>query len=244
MIRIGPLDLEKKPATVAVILENPFETSKMAAKMGADILEIRLDLLGIKDSRTAAEAIRRIKLETELPIIITNRSIIEGGKWEGIEAERIRLIKDLLALKDGPDAIDVELSADNDNDERDSAIKAAKTYGRTVIISSHDFSKTPSSQEMKAILEEAFIAGADIAKLAVMPHSMRNILDLLEVTLDAKEADRVVCTIAMGNLGKHTRLIAPFYGSVLTYASVESKMSAAPGQLSINELKKIMELLG
>lgn len=241
MIRIGSLDLEKRAVTVAVVLENPIVTSKKAAEMGADVLEIRLDLLGIRNQETAAEIIRKVKSETELPVIITNRSSNEGGKWKGEEAERIGLIKDLLSLKDGPDAVDIELSADKD--ERDNAVKAAKTHGRTVIISSHDFSKTPSFQEMKATLEEAFLAGADIAKLAVMPHSMRDILDLLEATLDARDAGRTVCTIAMGKLGKHTRVIAPFYGSVLTYASVESTMSAAPGQLPIDELKKVMELL-
>ncbi len=241
MIRIGPFNLEKKAAVVAVILESPFETSKKAAEMGADVLEIRLDLLGIRNLETAAEIIRKVKSETELPVIITNRSHNEGGKWDGEEAERIGLIKDLLSFKDGPDAVDIELSADRD--ERDNAVKAAKTHGKTVIISAHDFSKTPSSQEMRATLEEAFLAGASIAKLAVMPHSMRDILDLLEVTLAAKEAGRTVSTIAMGNLGKHTRLIAPFYGSVLTYASIESTTSAAPGQLPVDELKKVMELL-
>ena len=96
---------------------------------------------------------------------------------------------------------------------------------------------------MKGILEEAFLAGADIAKLAVMPNSRRDILDLLEVTMDARETGRAACTIAMGKLGKHTRVIAPFYGSVLTYASVDNTISAAPGQLPVNEVKKIMELL-
>jgi 3-dehydroquinate dehydratase-1 len=241
MINFGPLDLEKKAAVVAVILENPFETSKKAAEMEADALEIRLDLLGIRNLGIAIETIRKIKSETGLPVIVTNRSRIEGGKWEGKEAERIGLIKDLLSLKDGPDAIDIELSADKD--ERDSAVKTAKIHGKTVVISSHNFSKTPSFQEMKATLEEAFLSGADIAKLAVMPHSMRNILDLLEVTLDAREMGKAICTIAMGKLGKHTRVINPFYGSVLTYASVESIMSAAPGQLPVDKLKKVLELL-
>jgi len=241
MVHIGPLDLEKKAAVVAVILEKPLETSKKAAEMGADVLEIRLDLLGIRYLEMAAEIIGKMKSETGLPVIITNRSRIEGGKWEGKEAERIGLLTDLVSLKNGPEAVDVELSADKE--ERDRIIKAAKIHGRTVIVSSHDFSKTPSFEEMKASLEEAFLAGADIAKLAVMPKSMRNVLDLLGVTLDAREAGRVVCTIAMGKPGKHTRVIAPLYGSVLTYASVENTMSAAPGQLPVNEVKKIMELL-
>lgn len=241
MIHIGPFNLEKKAAVVAVILEKPLETSKKAAEMGADILEIRLDLLGIKDLEIAAETIGTIKSETRLPVIVTNRLNTEGGKWEGEEAERIGLLTGLLSLKNGPETVDIELSAGKE--ERDEVVKAAKIHGKSVIVSSHDFLKTPSFEEMKTTLKEAFLAGADIAKLAVMPHSMRNVLDLLKLTLDAREAGEAVCTIAMGKTGKHTRVIAPFYGSVLTYASIESTMSAAPGQLPINEVKKMMELL-
>ena len=96
---------------------------------------------------------------------------------------------------------------------------------------------------MKTIFEEAFLAGADIAKLAVMPHSMRDVLDLLRASLDTREVGGAVCAIAMGRLGKHTRVIAPFYGSVLTYAAVEGSVSAAPGQFQVDEVKKTMELL-
>ena len=241
MTHIGPIDLKKKPAIIAVILEKPLETPKKAAEIGADILEIRLDLLGIKDRDIAAETIRKIKSETGLPIIITTRSYIEGGKWNGRESERIGLIKDLLSLKEGPDAVDIELYIDED--ERDKTVELAKNNGKTVIISSHDFSKTPSFTEMKATLEDAFIAGADIAKLAVMPRSMKNILDLLRVTLDVGGAGKAICTIAMGDLGKHTRVIAPYYGSVMTYASVENTRLTPPGQLPLEKLKKIMEFL-
>jgi 3-dehydroquinate dehydratase I len=241
MIHIGPLDLEKKAAIVAVILEKPLETSRKAAEMGADILEIRLDLLGIRDLETAAETIRRVKSETGLPVILTNRSSTEGGKWEGEEAERNELLTNLLFMKNGPDAVDIELSTGRV--ARDRVVKAAKTCGKTIIVSSHDFSKTPAFQEMKTIFEEAFLVGADIAKLAVMPHSMRDVLDLLGVALETREAGGPVCAIAMGKLGKHTRVIAPFYGSILTYAAVEGAVSAAPGQFQVDEVKKIMELL-
>ncbi|HII79932.1 MAG TPA: type I 3-dehydroquinate dehydratase [Methanosarcina sp.] len=241
MTRIGSFDLEKKAAVVAVILENSLETSKKAAEKGADILEIRLDLLGIRDLERAAEIIREIKSETGIPLLVTNRSRTEGGKWEGKEEDRIGLLMNLLSFKDGPDAIDIELSAGRN--DRDKVIKAAKDHGKTVIISSHNFLKTPSLQDMKAILEEMFHAGADIAKLAVMPRSMEDTLNLLRVTLDFKDTGKSVCTIAMGRQGKHTRVVAPLYGSVLTYASIESDAAAAPGQLPVDEVKKIMEML-
>lgn len=241
MIHIGQLDLEKKAAVVAVVLEKPLETSRKAAKMGADLLEIRLDFLGIRDLETAAETIRKVKFETGIPVVLTNRSSTEGGKWEGKETDRIELLTNLVSLKDGPDAVDIELSAGRE--AIGLVVKEAKACGKTVIVSSHDFLKTPAFQEMKIILQEAFLAGADIAKLAVMPHSRKDVLDLLRVALDTREAGNAVCAIAMGKLGKHTRVIAPFYGSVLTYAAVDSTVSAAPGQFQVDEVKKIMELL-
>lgn len=241
MTQIGSFDLEKKAAVVAVILENPIETSKKAFERGADVLEIRLDLLGIRDLEIAAETIRKIKSETELPLLITNRSAAEGGKWDGKEEDRIGLLTDLLSFKDGPDAIDIELSADRE--DRDKVIKMAKDHKKIVIVSSHDFLKTPSLRDMKTTLEEMFLAGADIAKLAVMPQSMEDTLNLLRIALDFKNAGKAVCTIAMGSQGKHTRVVAPLYGSVLTYASIESDAASAPGQLPVDELKKTMEML-
>lgn len=241
MVFIGPFNLEEKAAIIAVILENPLQASKQAAEIRADILEIRLDLLKITDTNKAAKLIQEIKSEAKLPVIVTNRSSLEGGKWQGKEEERIKLLLDLFTLDNGPDAVDIELSADKK--ERDKLVKEAKNHGKTVIISFHDFSKTPSVQEMKTILNEAFMAGADIAKLAVMPNSMRDVLALLGLTLDFREMNKPVCAISMGALGKHTRVIAPFYGSVLTYASVEDASSAAPGQLPVAEVKKIMEAL-
>lgn len=241
MTQIGSFDLEKRAAVIAVILENSLETSKKAAEKGADILEIRLDLLGIRDLERAAEIIRKIKSETGLPVLVTNRSGAEGGKWEGREEDRIGLLTDLLFFKDGPDAIDIELSASRK--DRDKVIKTAKEHGKTAIVSFHDFSKTPSLQEMGTILEKMFLEGADIAKLAVMPRSMEDTLNLLRITLDFKDTGKSVCTIAMGRQGKHTRVVAPLYGSVLTYASIESDAAAAPGQLPVDEVKKMMEML-
>ncbi len=91
---------------------------------------------------------------------------------------------------------------------------------------------------MQSTLAQARDAGADIAKLAVTPGSIDDTLRLLEVT---HQAVFPVCTIAMGQLGTHTRVVAPLYGSVLTYGAVDE--AVAPGQLKIDELKHMLELL-
>jgi len=232
MVHIGNFDLDKRAALVAAINKDPLTQSKAAASTGADILEIRVDLLGIDTPETAADLLKKLRSDTKLPCIATNRLQAEGGNWEGSEEDRITLLEEILPFTD---AIDVELSADPEL--RDRLIKRAKEAGTTVIISSHDFERTPDKAVIMDILERSRQAGADIAKLAVMPNSMQDVLDLLEVTLSESN----VCTIAMGQLGKHTRIVGPCYGSKLTYASVSN--AVAPGQLKVHELKKALEML-
>ncbi len=224
MVRIGNLELNR--SIVASIGKDPVASAATAKKLGADILELRIDLL----EEDAGRILKDVK-KTGLPIIITNRAKNEGGAWNGTEDERIRT---LLSLMPVADAIDIELSANM----RDAVVKKAKSSGKTVIISTHDFQKTPDFDSMTGIIKESFDAGADIAKLAVMPGSLDDVLHLLKVTLHAGGA---VCTIAMGETGRHSRVIAPVYGSVMTYGYVET--ATAPGQLRVDELKTIFSLL-
>lgn len=224
MVRIGGLELNK--SIVASIGKAPVDSATKAKKLGADVLELRIDLLD-SDARKILVQIKNIGM----PVIITNRMKQEGGAWEGSEAERIQKLSSLLPLAD---AVDIELCAE----ERDAVVKKAKSTGKTVIISTHDFQRTPEIDVMLGVIRESFEAGADIAKLAVMPQSFEDVLRLLEVTLHSKGA---VCTIAMGDIGRHSRVIAPIYGSVMTYGYVDAP--TAPGQLKVDELKSILKIL-
>ncbi len=233
MVKIGTFDLEKRAAVVAAISETPIETARSAKMLGADILEIRFDLLNITNPHDAKKLVNDIKSATNLPCIATNRLQSEGGKWSGTEEDRIGLLIEIL---EQVDAVDIEFSADED--VRDLVVQNAKNAGKTVIVSSHDFNKTPVVDLMRKTLDDCFNAGANIAKLAVMPKSMQDVLNLLQVTHDSKAP---VCTISMGDLGKHSRIVASCYGSVLTYGSVGD--AVAPGQLRVDELKTALEML-
>jgi 3-dehydroquinate dehydratase-1 len=224
MVRIGGHELER--SIVASIGKNPLDSAKKAKKLGADILEVRIDLLDM-DAHTALSEIKKLNL----PVIITNRMKQEGGVWERSEAERIRILLSLLPLAD---AVDIELCAP----ERDAVVKKARREEKIVIISTHDFRNTPEPDVMAGIFKESFEAGADVAKLAVMPHTLLDVLHLLEVTL---RSGGKVCTIAMGDTGRHSRVVAPIYGSVMTYGYVDKP--TAPGQLRVDELKSILKLL-
>jgi 3-dehydroquinate dehydratase-1 len=224
MVCIGSLTLNR--SVIAAIGENPVRAANKAKQLGADILELRIDLLSEKSQRILAEL-----KKLELPVIITNRMADQGGSWQGSEEERIR---ELLLLLPLADAVDIELCARY----RERVVNKARNAGKTVIISTHDFQKTPDNKVMDGIIRESLEAGADIAKLAVMPGSLCDVLRLLEVTLHAKGP---VCMIAMGATGKHSRVIAPVYGSVMTYGYVDTP--TAPGQLRIDELKNLLKML-
>ncbi len=224
MVRIGGLELNK--SIVASIGKAPLDSAIKAKKLGADLLELRIDLLDV-EARKILPELKRLGL----PLIITNRMKQEGGAWKGSEAQRIQKLLSLLPFAD---AVDIELCAE----KRDDVIEKVKSLEKTVIISTHDFQRTPGYDVMMGIINESFEAGADIAKLAVMPHSFEDTLRLLEVTLHSKGA---VCTIALGDIGMHSRVIAPLYGSVMTYGYVDTP--TAPGQFRVDELKGILKIL-
>ncbi len=220
-MRIGGLDLNK--SIVASLANDPVDSAIRAKKLGADILELRIDLL----NADPAQSLRYLK-KLGLPVIITNRMKQEGGACASSEDNRIGTLVSLLPLAD---AVDIELCAE----KRDIVVNKARSAGKQVIISTHDFMRTPGFDIMMGIIEESFEAGADIAKLAVMPDSLEDVLTLFDVTLHAKGA---VCTIAMGEKGRHSRVIAPIYGSVMTYGYVDR--ATAPGQLRVDEMRNIL----
>ena len=156
MVKIGSFDLSEGAAVVAVISDYPMELAREALLQGADILEIRLDLLGIKDTKSALEMIAGLKQEVNLPCIATNRLPVDGGKWEGPEEKRIQLLLDILPVVD---AVDVELAAEADL--REKLISAAHELGKTVIVSHHDFNGTTSMEKIKDMLEMAWQSGGD-----------------------------------------------------------------------------------
>lgn len=215
-------DTIKKSRIVAVLGEEAAEGVSAAGE--ADMIELRLDL--VKDPIPAIKAVR---LATTKPIIATNRLKTEGGEFQGSERDRIEL---LLQAAPYADLVDIELLAPL----RDEFMARVN---RPVIISYHDFQRMPDVEEMAVILESMKNAGASLAKIAVTPKSLKDNLRILGVLLDA---DMPVSMIAMGDIGRHLRAVAPLYGSALTYGFVAK--STAPGQMSLAELclaKKLLE---
>lgn len=197
----------------------------------ADMLEMRLDLLPMPFEEVF-DAVSTL----QKPLIATCRASMEGGGFTGTERERERCLCEAM---EHVDMVDVELAA---HEIRESVVRCARELGVKVILSHHDFLTTPSLPRLLEVFTSEFESGADIAKVAVMPTDMGDTLVLLEAVYAMRGASGGVCGISMGEIGKPTRLLAPFYGSVLTYGSLSSVV--APGQLSVGALRRGMDALG
>ena len=212
-----------KPRIVAVLGKNAVQDVQQASE--ADMMEVRLDLV----EGDPLKVMRSIRSATSLPLIATNRWSAEGGNFRGSERERIDL---LVQASKYADFVDIELRAEL----RDELLRG---IDKPAIVSYHDFRRMPGIEELRSILRETLKTGASIAKIAVTPGRLRDNLMLLELLLNANEP---LCVIAMGELGRHMRVIAPIYGSVLTYGYVSE--ATAPGQISLSELKQLQTLIG
>jgi len=195
-----------------------------AIKMGADILEFRIDRL--KDPEP--ENVQRLIKAIDHPLIVTNRMSDEGGYFAGSEKERTTILKNAAKYAD---YVDVELRTKERY--RSKVIKASKSS----IVSYHDFEKTPSFEELQKIVKIERGIG-DIAKFVVMPEGISDTLVVLKVLAENKNT----IGFSMGDIGRYTRIVAPIFGSPITYASVN--MESAPGQLDISTTKEILKKLG
>lgn len=189
-----------------------------------DMVELRLDY--INDIRTSdVEAIIK---EKTIPVIATCRPEREGGEFTGAEADRIALLEKAAEL--GAEYVDIE---------HDAIDKFSRKSGAKPIVSYHNFSETPSESELRELYNKLSGSGADIVKIVTLA---RKITDNLRIFKLFEQASKPIIALCMGELGQISRILAPKYGSFLTFASLSEGKESAPGQLSASELLDVYNL--
>lgn len=207
----------------------------------ADLAEWRVDWFAQWLDRTAL-------LETgvalraalgDLPILATFRTAAEGGQQEISKKDYVNLIQ-TLAASGVADMVDIEVFTAGE--DVTSLIRSCHQAGTLALLSSHDFARTPEDDEMADRLIWMDGLGADLSKLAVMPHNSEDVLALLSATgRVAKQARRPIVTMSMGGLGTVSRLAGEVFGSAITFGS--AARASAPGQVPAGQLAEILALL-
>lgn len=195
---------------------------KTATNSGADLVEHRIDFM--------QENLEGIYTQINKPVIATNRTTTEGGHCSEPEEKRKETL--ISAIEEGANYVDIEF-----NSHKEDVLNTARKKNCHVIVSYHNFSHTPDDNQLKEIMNQQMQEG-DMGKIAVMPQSMEDCHRVLNLILEAKKINFPLIAFCMGELGKFTRPLALIYGSPLMYASINK--TNAPGQLSVQELRKII----
>ncbi len=223
------------------------EAANELLHLPADLVEWRADwyekVSGLQEAEEAVSeglTVLRQILGDRMPIIFTVRTRGEGGAASFPQEAYLSLIQTAIAGGQA-DLVDVEFFAGQQ--VTDTLIGRAHSQGIKVILSSHDFTKTPPLEEMTARLAAMEERGGDILKLAVTPWSPEDVLALLQATVKMRNnlSGRPLITMSMGGTGIISRLAGETFGSCMTFGC--SQTASAPGQMDARELSQILEIV-
>jgi 3-dehydroquinate dehydratase type I len=224
----------KPKICVSLTSEDPHELYRQAQRaeaLSADLVEVRLDRL------SNYQGISKLAGAVEIPVVATNRPVSQKGSFAGSESERLSLLMD--AVEGGANYVDIESSTRN----LDQVIEKFRKTRAKIILSHHDYSRTPKLSELKSTLAKLRRNKSDLYKIVTTARSPEDNLTILNL-LTTKQRTNPLLSFAMGKPGIWSRILAPFYGADFTYASLKRGLETAPGQPSISELRRIYDMIG
>jgi 3-dehydroquinate dehydratase-1 len=206
---------------IAVSLPDP-ELIRTVTAFSPDFIEIRLDCM----QGHSPEEIHPLLEGIHCPVILTVRSVREGGYFSGTAAEWYDLVEPLLCYAD---YVDIEQSFSRHSSR-------IRNTGKKIIASYH-VNEMPGLQDLEKI-ERTLRSYGDIPKIVVKPGNERDVLDLCSFTL---AAEKPVITSIMGEQYRYARALFPLFGSMLVFC--HAGVPTAPGQHHILEMREIFRLL-
>ncbi|MEF2782943.1 MAG: type I 3-dehydroquinate dehydratase [Clostridium sp.] len=227
---------------VGTTKEELLQEVKALQNLSVDIVEWRMDWFKEIENLDAAKEMVKTLREAlkDTALLATFRSKKEGGELE-VSTEYYIALNKAIVDSGCADLIDVELFTGET--EVNDIVTYAHEHGVKVIMSNHDFDKTPSYDEILTRLKAMQSLDADIPKIAVMPTCKKDVLTLLQATNEMHEtyADRPIITMSMAGTGVISRLCGEVFGSALTFGA--AKKASAPGQMNVEDLHTVLTLL-
>ncbi len=204
---------------------------KMASASNVcDLMEIRLDVMDVFD-------MKEIMGSAAKPVIMTYRSRKEGGEGRASYGERMDYLREAIRL--GADFVDVEYTIPPEHRR-----PLFENRGRTkLILSKHFRNGTPSRETLLNLFRKMAAAGADLVKIVTLAGAPEDNLNVLNLIPLAERTGVEIVTFCMGPLGRMSRVASPLLGGAFTFAALERGEESASGQLTVKEMKTILEVL-
>jgi len=196
---------------------------KTALKQSSTI-ELRLDWL--RNDREIELFIRRLRMRGKRACLIaTLRRREGGGRYTGSVGRQMDWLEKAARADCACCDLEVESAARVDR----GAIQALRRAGARVMISYHDFRRSPARPD--AVIRRLAGYGGDAIKIAAQANKLVEAAKLLATA--RRRRDLVI--VPMGEAGLPARILALREGSALAYAAVAD--STAPGQLTVAEMR-------
>ncbi|AVI31281.1 3-dehydroquinase [Acinetobacter baumannii] len=243
------LNAQTQPAATAVKTIVPItaktkeqalaQAQVIANTADADLAEFRIDLLSFASDTKQVIALGHElkKILGNKPMIATIRTKNEGGQLEISDAD---YGKTYQAYLKNPfmDWLDVEMF--RDQKVVSEIVQKAHQKKVLVVMSNHDFQKTPSQDEIEKRLLKQDQMGADVLKIAVMPKSKQDVFTLMNATLKvSQQTTKPLLTMSMGQLGTISRVATANMGGSYSFGMIGQ--ASAPGQIDVTKLKQILQ---
>lgn len=217
------------------------EAAAVAARK-PDLLEWRVDFFeGIADTAQVVALAAQIKRAASgIPLLFTRRSMREGGERVALSEQQVVDLYRAVCAAGQVEIVDFELG--NEPAHVREVRELSRAHGVKLIASFHDFNATPALDVLNERFADAERLGADVAKVAVMPRAMDDVLTLLAATLQSSRKLGIpVVSMSMGGYGALTRLCGWAFGSAMTFAVGDK--SSAPGQMPIADVEAGIAIL-
>lgn len=218
----------KTCVSIAENSSNKIKNNLKQALKKSDYAEVRFDFLKTEDIPQTLENIK----DDLKKVVCTLRPKSEGGKFEGSEKERVAILK--LISEYNPFLLDVEFNTIKKNKELVKYLKSTKTR---LLISWHDFKKTPKFSELKNKMNQMNKFSNNV-KIVTTAKSAKD--STITLQLYSQNKKNSLIAFAMGDNGRLSRILCLYLGSPYTYVSLGKPI--APGQFSVDEVKKIINL--
>jgi 3-dehydroquinate dehydratase type I len=188
----------------------PFQHPKVQNVKGADVIELWFDRFDEKETK---KVLKKIK-----------KPFIYKVEPKGLKASNIEALKKATY-------IDVDLST------TPAKIKELKAHNPKIrlIISHHDFKKTPPTTELRKLSNQMKSKKADIHKIATFAKNFEDAIRMLDFLSETSKKGQHTVFLSMGEKGIITRTTGHLFGNHMSYFALDEKSKSAPGQITLKE---------
>ena len=214
--------------------ETALEAALKRVGITPGFIEIRLDYLPVHQIASTRLG-KWVKLAGS-PVILTFRRKVNGGEYDGTEAEQIGVLKSILNC--GAAFFDLEI--ETVENFLKGSLQSLRIGQSRWIVSYHNFQKTPA--DLSSIFNRLWASHPDVVKIATKACNFEDNFRLLDLMDRPRPAHTGLILTAMGEIGEYSRIIGPSRGSLLTYGSSEKGKESAPGQLTARDLAELYRI--